>query len=139
VKYLLLLLTLLASSNSIAGVTIHYSGTLASGVETQKVIVAATAYASSEKWLYQVDGDTLIIFPDPWCEPIHLSFIGSDLTQDFVKTQFAGPAVHIAVIGLFKTIEPSFSHLDILDEGEYWQSGDLAKLRANMEGRGPMR
>ena len=133
-KYLLLVAAMFVPAISSAGVTIHYSGVLSDSTTPESVIEMAETYATSHKWTYQKEGEALTIFPDPWCEPMHLSFREKSLNSDFVKTQFAGPQVHIAVIGLLKAIEPSFSHLDVLDEGEYWKSGSMDKLKENMEG-----
>jgi len=67
------------------------------------------------------------------CEPIHLEF-GNDLfCQDFVKTQFAGPEVHVQIIELFKRLEPHFKTLKIEDEGEYWETADRKRLQQNMD------
>jgi hypothetical protein len=68
------------------------------------------------------------LYPAEWCEPIHLQFDGTVLAKDFVKTQFAGPAVHRDVIGLFRALKPLMKTLEIDDEAEYWETRDSAKL-----------
>jgi hypothetical protein len=128
---MLAILLFCVSPAAFAGVTVHYSGTLKPGVEPKYVLDQAAAFARTQKWAYQSASGELTIFPDAWCEPIHLKFTGAMLAEDFVKTQYAPPTVHVAVIDLFGAIEPSFAALEIFDEGEYWQSRDIAKLKAN--------
>lgn len=42
-----------------------------------------------------------------------------------VKTQFAPPDIHIAIINLLKFLKNRYiSDLEVYDEGEYWESGD---------------
>ena len=57
----------------------------------------------------------------------------SDLVcQDFVKTQFAGADIHIAVLDLFRRLKPHFARLEIEDEGEYWASNDRNRLEQHI-------
>ena len=50
-----------------------------------------------------------------------------------VKTQFAGPDFHTWVVGLLKHLRKKYmSDLEVDDEGEYWESGDLDKLKEKM-------
>ncbi len=50
-----------------------------------------------------------------------------------VKTQFASPQFHTWVVGLLKYLKKScISDLEVNDEGEYWESGDLEKLKGKM-------
>jgi hypothetical protein len=48
--------------------------------------------------------------------------------QDYIKTQFAPTSIHITVIELLREVAPQFLNLTVADEGEYWESGDLATL-----------
>jgi len=50
-----------------------------------------------------------------------------------VKTQFAPVDIHLAVIELLKLIEPCFSDLTVVDEGEYFESGDVDRLLAHLD------
>jgi len=51
-----------------------------------------------------------------------------------VKTQFAGPEIHIWIIGLLKYLEKHFiTDLEINDEGEYWETADPERLKAKMD------
>ncbi len=51
----------------------------------------------------------------------------------FTKTQFAGIETHQFIISLFKYLQKRnyFESIEIKDEGEYWESGDLDVLKKN--------
>src|SRR5262249_22958821 len=50
----------------------------------------------------------------PWC---------------FVKTQFGAVEGHLALVKILTSLKREFVHdLEVLDEGEYWETGDLAEL-----------
>jgi len=52
---------------------------------------------------------------------------------NFVKTQFAGPDIHIWVIGLFKHVKKHYmSKLEVVDDGEYWETGNRKTLEQKM-------
>ncbi len=51
----------------------------------------------------------------------------------FVKTQFAPPEVHVWIIGLLKYLKKHYlADLQVSDEGEYWETGDIHLLRKKM-------
>jgi hypothetical protein len=170
-----LAVVVLAAQAASAGVTIHYEGTAKDLPSARRAIEAARAEARKLGWVVQdanqatvtilrVIGEAqkpytgpltgVVIRPHPNCDPLFLQF-GSDLyLQDFVKTQFAGPDIHIAIVGLLKTLQPFFRTLSVEDEGEYWNSRNRKALtehmnfvnnliadrkRANPSARGPVR
>ena len=45
-----------------------------------------------------------------------------------MKYQFAPEQVHIEIVELLKQLEPQFEKLIVLDEGEYYETGDLKTL-----------
>jgi hypothetical protein len=52
----------------------------------------------------------------------------------FVKTQFASPEVHAWIVGLLKYVKKRYvSDLQVSDEGQYWETGDIRILREKME------
>jgi hypothetical protein len=71
--------------------------------------------------------------------PIHLQFYGKTADKEeqkylymlSVKTQFAGIEIHKIIIELFRYLEKQgyFSDLKIVDEGEYWETGDEKRLK----------
>lgn len=57
----------------------------------------------------------------------------------FCKTQFAGAYAHIVVCRLLRELKDKFiPRLYVSDEGEYWQTGDIEKLKKNIGSLGEM-
>jgi hypothetical protein len=51
-----------------------------------------------------------------------------------VKTQFASPEVHVWIVGLLKYLRKRYvSDLQVSDEGEYWETGDMRVLKEKMD------
>jgi hypothetical protein len=50
-----------------------------------------------------------------------------------IKTQFSTPEVHMAVCSLLRLVEGYAARLEVMDEGDYWESGDRETLAARME------
>jgi hypothetical protein len=143
----------LSSSDALAGVTINYAGTAKHKSAVSQAIATARRFALERGWaVKEANADVsditrvvneeekpyhgplkgILIIADPMCEPIYIQF-GSDLfMQDYVKTQFAGPDVHIAVVQLFKALRPFFRNLQVDDEAEYWETSDRKKLEEHM-------
>lgn len=132
-KYLLIIILIAIPSLSSAGVTIHYAGEVSKASKVKQVLKSAEKYAAQRKWKVEPLTDGIKIHAHEWCEPINLVFKGTILSEDFVKTQFAGPEVHEKVIGLFQIIKPFMAKLEIEDEGEFWETGDFIRLKANID------
>lgn len=50
-----------------------------------------------------------------------------------VKTQFLSPEIHVWIVGLLKYLKKRYiSSLEVSDEGEYWETGDIRILKAKM-------
>lgn len=50
-----------------------------------------------------------------------------------VKTQFLSAQTHVLIIGLLKYIKTNYiSNLDVMDEGEYWETGNYRILEEKM-------
>lgn len=91
-------------------------------------------------------GVLINIHPD--CEPLQLYFDSKGYLQTpismvlllegklkpgkpytSVKTQFAPPDIHIAIINLLKFLKNRYiSDLEVYDEGDYWETGDRELL-----------
>lgn len=51
----------------------------------------------------------------------------------FVKTQFAGPKVHVAVVELLRYLKSKYIHdLEVDDETGYWDTGDFQAVEQQM-------
>jgi len=145
------------------GVTIHYRGTLAdlSRVEDfeDRVIDLALALGGNVRlWRSADDSDpsrmvrglfvdlapgqettSLLIAPEGW-------FIGLIEIEDAekglvteppwcsVKTQFGPIEGHVALVELLDAVKKEFvPNLKVMDEGEYWETRNLARLRQKHE------
>ena len=67
--------------------------------------------------------------PDENSDPFILEFDKDYYLQEYCKTQFADISVHLLVIDLLRQIEPFFHCLTVIDEGEYWDTSDIAILQ----------
>lgn len=136
------------------GVTIHFEGRLKDQDSFNELIRIASEYAAAMKWqsepideaevtLLRVKDEKewdykgrvrgLALFPHPDCDPVRLEFDENLYMQEYTKTQFAGGEIHLWVIGLLRRIEPLFDRLNVFDEGEYWETGDLNLLKSHIE------
>ncbi|MFH1563997.1 MAG: hypothetical protein ABIF11_11380 [Nitrospirota bacterium] len=72
-------------------------------------------------------------------DPISLTMIleGNLKPEDAwvsVKTQFSSPETHIWIIGLLKYLKKRYiPDLQVLDEGEYWETGNRETLKEKMD------
>ena len=137
-----------------AGVTVHYEGKAHDRSAVDEIMSIVRAEAVRNGWEIKdasvpaasitriIDGKDIpyrgplngvVLFPDPMCEPLYFQF-GSDLfMQDFVKTQFGGPDVHVSIIEILRKLKPFFSHLKVEDEGDYWSTGNRKTLEGHMQ------
>ena len=156
------MLTLAFASPANAGITINYEGTAASPDAVGKILAAVAGFAKKNKWKVEdasatkgqlqrvidekdkdydgkISGVVVLISDD--CEPLYFQF-GDDLfMQDYVKTQFVGADVHIQIVQLLESLRPFFKKIDVIDEGEYWDThdksvlaGHIAKVKSMIEG-----
>lgn len=103
-----------------------------------------------------------ISFTPPECETVSISFLSnfrmsSDVhlkffglsenksESDFLymlstKTQFAGTTIHKTLIELFRYLNKRnyFSEFDLIDEGEYWETGNEKLLEQKFKANGDL-
>jgi hypothetical protein len=136
------------------GVTIHYEGRLKDPASLSKVLGAAADFAAlrgwpqrrftdgsihlarvrnEEDWDYVGPTSGIELTPNDRCDPIRLEFDKDFYIQEFTKTQFAGPDTHADVVALLRELSPFFEDLMVDDEGEFWDSGDVAVLTEHIE------
>jgi hypothetical protein len=121
-----------------AGVTLHYRGTVRSESDVNAIVSKTVEFAKARSWAFEKRSDGVVVRPHAWCEPVALLFEGRVLSENWVKTQFAGPDVHIGVVDLFRLLEPRFEQLSISDEGEYWETSNRENLLLRMQSDGLM-
>ena len=131
------------------GVTIHFEGQLKNEAAYQELLEEVSSIAKAEGWSTEasesevktlsrvrdeqdwdyvgpVKGIVISIAED--CDPVRLEFDSDLYVQEFTKTQFAGPQVHLKVLELLKALRPFFRDLRVEDEGEYWETGNMQGL-----------
>ena len=138
------------------GLSIHYSGTIHRIDAIPQFVEELSDIAQSMGWEAQtINMDEaapnfrgVIINPTGECEPLCFIFDGQgrlralmDLITEQVepteysfynstKTQFAEIKTHVWIIGLLRYLKKRYLHdLEVNDEGEYWETEDLEKLR----------
>jgi len=136
------------------GVTIHISGKLKSEIEFSAVIEIAREFAVDNEMVYNLFDEPIKtlervkngkdwdyvgptkgirIQPDENSDPLWLEFDKDYFIQEYCKTQFANIEIHIEIIKLLKKIEPYFEQLNIIDEGEYWESFNHSILQVHID------
>ncbi|HEY7098260.1 MAG TPA: hypothetical protein VH437_16150 [Terriglobales bacterium] len=137
------------------GVTIHFEGQLLGEDAFRSLIATANAFATTHQWLtqpiesaqttllrvrdneeewnYSGPARGVVLYPSEDCDPVRLEFDTDLYVQEFVKTQFAGPKTHVAVVELLRTLKPFFGRFSVEDEGGYWDSGSVQTLAKHLE------
>lgn len=132
------------------GVTIHFEGQLKSDKDFDVVMTKAKNFASTndmpyesfsepfkklgrvkddQDWDYEGPTKGLKIQPDENSDPLWLEFDKNNYIQEYCKTQFAGLDIHVQIISLLKEIRSHFIDLQVVDEGEYWDTQDKSLLQ----------
>jgi hypothetical protein len=131
----------------IMGLSIHYKGSICNTDNIPMLVSELQDICDSLQWNYdQIDDENFqgIVCAPPECEPLFFTFHNGvelaspmlwdthreALTTIFVKTQYAGVDVHMAVIRLLRYLsEKYFDSFECHDEGQYWETNDEAVLR----------
>lgn len=137
-----------------AGVTIHYEGRAKDAQAVQAILRTVRDEAAQRGWQVREASDKnaslkrvvnekdviyngpivgVVVHPAANSEPMYIQLDSMGFMQDFVKTQFAGSAIHISVVDLLRRIQPHFQSLTVEDEGEYWDTRDATKLQAHID------
>ena len=136
------------------GVTIHFEGELRDEDAYRRVVALAQQFAQAHGWSLEPIAESRVVLkrvrdeqdwdyegptrgmslqPHENCDPLRLEFDQSLYIQEYCKTQFAPPEVHIQVVELLRRIEPEFASFSVEDEGEYWSGGDRAELGMHLD------
>jgi len=136
------------------GVTIHFEGQIRDQESYELLIAAAREFAKKNRWLsepidaenvvlkrvqnekdldYQGPVKGIVLYPHEDCDPFRLEFDRDLYIQEYIKTQFAGTAIHETVIRLFQIIKPYFKSFEVFDEGEFWETQDSTILEKHFQ------
>jgi hypothetical protein len=120
------------------GITIHYAGQLRDPANLENLIAIVRDRSEKAGWGFALlpyavgDLQGFVVHPHPDCEPLEFRFGKRNRFSSWVKTQFAGPEIHIQIVRLLQEIKPVIGRLGITDEGEFWQTGSEETLRWHM-------
>ncbi len=132
------------------GLSFHYSGRIREYNKIDSLVEEVIDMCKGLNWTYDLLDDDqikgIIVGPDE-SEPLWFTFVPDGRTCNVinlqyadpndkyyslsaVKTQYAGPEVHMAMIKMLRYISDKyFSEIEVMDEGEYWETGDEENLR----------
>src|SRR5215470_3438078 len=131
------------------GVTIHIERKLLGASEYDALLCQVRDFASSQRWtteeiheaqrsLERVHDEQdwdyigltkgIVVYPHDNAEPLRFEFDSNLYIQEYCKTQFAGPSVHVSIVELMRLLQPLFETLSVEDEGEYWDTSDISLL-----------
>lgn len=71
------------------------------------------------------------MYPHPDCEPLTLDPDEHGVIENWVKTHFAGPEIHIQVLDFLSQMAPLFDMLAVEDEAEFWETRDRLVLEGH--------
>jgi hypothetical protein len=135
------------------GVTLHYEGQVRDPRCCEQLLATAQAFAERQGWraeairrahttltrkirgeqqVYAGPTAGVTLFAHQQAEPLRLELDRDLYLQGWTKTQFAPPEVHVQMVALLRMLQPFFRELIVRDEGEYWETADLDRLRAHL-------
>jgi len=115
------------------GVTIHYDGS----IELRKIpilveflVKLSETHGLQCKPVKSRHEKGILVRVDPNCDDLRFVFDRAGCLHQFTKTQFAGLKAHIQSLAILKVVKERFiPNLNVRDEGGFWDTGDLEKLR----------
>lgn len=126
------------------GITIHFEGQLKNATSFDAVVAATKHYCDERSWPHEpikelhvtlnrvrdekdwdYEGPTkgIVVQPHENSEPFRLEFDKNLYVQEYTKTQFAPIEIHVELVNLLRQLEPYFEHLEVIDEGEFFETG----------------
>ena len=132
------------------GLSFHYFGRIREHSKIDSLVEEVKDLCKDLNWTYTIlDDDKIkgIIVSSKESEPLWFTFVPDGRTCNVinlqytdpndkyyslcaVKTQYAGAEVHMAMIKMLRYISDKyFSEIEVMDEGEYWETGDEENLR----------
>jgi len=136
------------------GITIHFEGRLKNNENYDALIKKVIEFSKFQNWKYfQFENESKVlerikneenwdyegltkgihVVPHENSEPLIFEFDKDLYIQEYCKTQFAPIEIHLKVIELLHVLVQYFESIDILDEGEYWETNDVNLLEQNWE------
>ena len=131
------------------GITIHYEGRLKDEASFESVLAKTKQFCNEHSWSYEpinnlhvtlkrvrnekdwdYEGSVkgIAVQPHENSEPFRLEFDKDLYIQEYTKTQFAPINIHIELVQLLRSLQPHFECLEIVDEGEFFETDDQDTL-----------
>ncbi len=135
------------------GVTIHYQGALPDEAAYERFLETVETFAAKRRWPswkieeaeahlireseegpieYVGPSRGVEFLPHSGADPLRFEFDLNLFVQEFCKTQFAGVATHVEIIDLLRAVSTHFDRLEVSDEGEFWETGDVDILAGHL-------
>ncbi|MDB5269289.1 MAG: hypothetical protein JWP58_2329 [Hymenobacter sp.] len=136
------------------GVTIHFEGRLKSEKAFEQLTHLAISFADEQQlpylvfkeenkllprvkdeadWDYQGPVKEIKILLHENADYLWLEFDENFYIQEFCKTQFAEPELHMLLVGFLRSLQQYFAELTVFDEGEYWDTNDRTVLEQHLD------
>ena len=136
------------------GVTIHFEGRIRSASHYEACACKLRQFATECGWpMEEIAEDTrtlgrvqneedwdytgrtrgIELQPDQNADPFRFEVDEELFIQEYCKTQFAPPEVHVKIVDLLRRLEPHFDVLSVIDEGEYFETSDFDLLTEMMD------
>lgn len=118
------------------GVTIWYTVTLSDAADVKPFLSSVRREAKARTWRIRrtAAGSPVVhVSPHERCEDVRFDFSEGLVSEDFTKTSSAPIETHVGVVEFLRTLQPLVESLEVDDEGEYWQTGDLKTLQGHRD------
>ncbi len=103
-------------------------------IEIPEEIRTLSRVKDEKDWDYSGKTKGIEIQPHPNTDPFRFEIDEDLYLQEYCKTQFAPIEIHIKIIALLKALEKEFEKLFVVDEGEYYESGNVDRLNELIDG-----
>ena len=131
------------------GVTIHFEGRLKNEASLEAVLAETRNFCDEHSWPYESINEPhvklsrvrdekdwdyegpirgIAVQPHENSEPLRLEFDEDLYIQEYTKTQFSPIEIHVELVKLLRRLQPHFEHFEIIDEGEFFETGDKETL-----------
>ena len=116
------------------GVTLYYRGHLAQGVNRHSLFAEAESIAFENGWsIRRLPSGGFVIQAHPDCEELNFDLDDKGKVDDWVKTQCAGPDIHIQIADFLTRLAKFFTRFKVDDDTEYWTTRRRADLELGMQ------
>lgn len=135
------------------GVSIHYKGRIADPSRIVDLRGDLRRFAAEKQWeLLDLTGQDeseileIFVYPPEHSEPLcflfnrdgrlhpPFEFEGAESAWCSVKTQYGPLEAHVGIVELLRRLRHSYiPDLEVVDEGAYWETEDMQRLRSALE------